>query len=56
MARELTAKETEVLEDIIAAEICDINITEESQNELTENILKGVLYYIENELKTKMRY
>lgn len=51
MARELTAKETEVLENIIAAEIYDINITEESQNELTENILKGVLHYIENELK-----
>jgi S-adenosylmethionine/arginine decarboxylase-like enzyme len=50
MARELTAQETKVLEDIIAAEIYDINITEESQNELTENILKEVLHYIENEL------
>lgn len=51
MSRELTAKETKVLEEIIAAEICDINITEESQNEITENILKEVLYYIENKLK-----
>lgn len=49
--RELTAKETAVLEEIIGNELdsCEF-LQEKTKNKLREKITEEVLFYIENDL------
>ena len=49
--KELTAKETAVLEEIIGNELdsCEF-LQEKTKNELREKITEEVLFYIENDL------